>query len=321
MTRLQAASQAPSNVALFFAVDDARGEPVPDLRAHDFRIFEDGKLVSVDESKQTIVSPELAADHHTLLLVDMSASVTASDQLAAIAAATREFVTTLEPHQHVAVYAFDGSKNLYEVLPFAHSPTQTQQVLERLRAFESKDFSTNLHGALLAALAELDQSLQRGAAPLHFGSLVVFTDGTDRANRVPYQQMIDAVEASAHSVFALGVGREIDDSTLARIGKSGYIRAEDSAASHAAFREIAERIVRLTRRYYLLSYCSPARAGQHTVTIEASAQGRRGRIDYAFDASGFGPSCDPSRPPAFDGAARSLELQASPDDVTRAQRP
>lgn len=309
LTRLQAAARTPSNVAVFFAVDDARGEPIADLLANDFRIYEDGRRVSLDESRQTIVNPELAASHYTLLLVDMSASVTASDQLGAVSAAAREFMTTLEPYQHVAVYAFDGGKSLYEIVPFTQTGPQALEGLARLRSFETKDPSTNLNGAVLAALSELDRGVRRASSPLRFGTLVVFTDGTDRANRVPYQQMIDAVEASEHGVYALGVGHEIDDSTLARIGKTGYIRVEDSSAAHNAFHEIADRLVRLTRRYYLLSYCSPARAGQHTVTIEAVAQGRRGQLDYPFDASGFGPRCDPSRPPPFDTTGRSRKLQ------------
>ncbi|MET0386346.1 MAG: VWA domain-containing protein [Polyangiales bacterium] len=314
LTLLSAAARPPSNVAVFFAVDTDDGEPVANLLAEDFHIYEDDKLVSVHESQQTIVNPEIAATHYTLLLVDMSASVTASDQLDAITRSAREFVSQVAPYQRVAVYAFDGSKNLYEVVPFATAGAETARAWDRLRQFESRDPSTNLHGAVLQALGELDKALQRAHAPLRFGTLVVFTDGTDRADRVPYQQMIDAVEASPHNVYALGVGHEIEDSVLSRIGKTGYIRVEDSAASSAAFHEIGDRIVRFTRRYYLLSYCSPARAGQHVVRIEATAEGRRGELDYAFDAAGYGPRCDPTRPPPFDikGTSRGLREKLRP---------
>ena len=77
LTKLEAAAHRPSNVAVFFAVDKADGEPVANLLANDFKIYEDGKLVSVDESQQTIVNTEIAAAHYTLLLVDLRASVTA----------------------------------------------------------------------------------------------------------------------------------------------------------------------------------------------------------------------------------------------------
>ena len=62
LTRIEAASSKPSNVAVFFAVD--RGEtPVADLLASDFNVYEDDKLVSVDESRQTVVNPQIAAAH------------------------------------------------------------------------------------------------------------------------------------------------------------------------------------------------------------------------------------------------------------------
>lgn len=309
LTRLEAASRPPGNVAVFFAVDRADGKPVVDLLASDFNIYEDGKLVSLDESQQTIVNPRIAAAHYTLLLVDMSGSVTASEQLAAVTAAAGEFVNQVEHYQRIAVYAFDGSKNLYEIMPFSPTGPQTARALQALSSFQSRDPSTNLHGAVLQALSELDKALGRSDVPLRFGSLVVFTDGTDRANRVPFQQMVDAVEATRHHVYALGIGREIDDSSLARIGKTGYIRVDDGSASRNAFQEIADRIVGYTRRYYLLSYCSPARAGEHTVSIEAVSKGQTGRLDYAFNAAGFGPSCDPSRPPPFDTTGRTRRMR------------
>jgi von Willebrand factor type A domain len=325
LTRIEAASSKPSNVAVFFAVD--RDEtPVADLLASDFNIYEDDRLVSVDESRQTIVNPQIAAAHFTLLLVDMSASVSASEQMHEIAAAAIQFVGQVSKQQRVALYAFDGSKNLYEISAFTPTEQQTAQGLNSLETFQSRDPSTNLNGAVVQALRELDKTLHGSNVPLRFGTLVVFTDGTDRANRVPLQEMVDAVEGSPHAVYAIGVGHEIDDSTLSRIGKSGYIRVEDSSASSAAFGEIGERIVHFTQRYYLLSYCSPSRAGKHKVTIEAVSDGDKGRLDYEFDAAGFDGGCDPNRPAPFDTTGKTRRtrermLAGPSDEVEKAETP
>src|SRR5512146_282623 len=70
---VDASVQKPSNVAVYFTVDTREGEPVPGLTADKFNIYEDEKLVSPFESKQTILNPEVAAMHYLLLLVDMSA--------------------------------------------------------------------------------------------------------------------------------------------------------------------------------------------------------------------------------------------------------
>jgi hypothetical protein len=305
-TLIDAAYRKPSNVAVYFAVDDADGEPVADLLASDFNIYEDGKLVSRDESRQSIVNPEVAAVHYTLLLVDMSASVTESDQVDKIVAASSDFAARVEPYQKVAVYAFDGSPNLYEVTPFTESEARASLGLGKLSEFMTRDPSTNLHGAIVQALDKLKHALARAKVPLRFGTLVVFTDGTDRAARVTYQEMLDAIEASEYSMFAIGVGNEIDDTTLSRIGTSGYIRVDNSTELQNGFSEIGDRIVRHTRRYYLLSYCSPARAGQHKATIEAKTKGKQGELAYDFDATGFGPGCDATKPPPFDTSGRTL---------------
>jgi len=308
-TLIEAAHRKPSNVAVYFAVNDGNGEPVADLLASDFNIYEDGKIVSRDESRQTIVNPEVAAVHYTVLLVDMSASVTESDQVGRIVAAANDFVTRVEPYQKVAVYAFDGAPELYEITPFTESEQRTSQGLGKLGEFRTRDPSTNLHGAVVLALDKLKQGLKGAKVPLRFGTLVVFTDGTDRASRVPLQQMLDAIDASEDSIFAIGVGNEIDDPTLARIGKAGYIRVENSAALSDAFKQVGDRIARSTRRYYLLSYCSPARAGKHTVTVEAVTKQGKGQVEYEFDAAGFGPGCDATKPPPFDTSGRSLRAR------------
>lgn len=305
LTKVDAAYRKPSNVALFFAVEDNDGEPVADLLATDFKIYEDGKIVSIDESRQTIVNPEVAAVHQTLLLVDMSASVTESDQVAQIVQAAQQFVAQVGSYQKVAVYAFDGSKEIHEIAPFSDDGRRANAGLAKLSAFHTKDPSTNLHGAVVKGLQRLDESLDRATVPLRFGTLVVFTDGTDRAARVPLQEMVDAIDASANEVFAIGVGNEIDDATLARIGRSGYIRVDDTDALRGAFAQIGDRIVGYTRRYYLLSYCSPARAGKHVVTIEAHARDTSGQLSYEFDAKGFEPGCDASAPPPFDTTGRT----------------
>src|SRR5688572_21420646 len=66
---INASARRPANVAVFFTVDRNNGDPVPGLTADRFRIYEDGSPVSQLESRQTILNPEVAAVHYTLLLM------------------------------------------------------------------------------------------------------------------------------------------------------------------------------------------------------------------------------------------------------------
>src|SRR5580692_4341527 len=303
---IKTAEQRPSNVAIYFKVQMRSGEPVGGLSANEFRIYEDRQLVSQYESKQTIVNPEVAAAHYTLLLVDMSGSVTESGAVDTLIQAAGTFTDRVEKQEKVGVYAFAGDTDLYPIVPFTDQPASAKSGLGQLATFKPRDPSTNLHGAVVKALDQLDTSLGRAPQPLKFGTLVVFTDGTDRASRVTEAAMEQHVHEKPFDVFAIGLGGEIKPSELAAIGKNGTAMAADGRSVVKAFDDIGARVEGRTRSYYLLSYCSPARAGQHQVRIEAvlkDAQGsgeQTGSVDSTFDATGFAPGCDPHTPPSFD---------------------
>src|SRR5579864_2376474 len=111
---VQASVQKPSNVAVYFTVDTRGGDPVPGLTAEQFHIYEDDKLVSPFESKQTILNPEVAAMHYTLLLMDMSGSVTQSGSVPVLEEAASKFTQRVGQYQKTGIYAFDGRA---EIIP------------------------------------------------------------------------------------------------------------------------------------------------------------------------------------------------------------
>ncbi len=300
LSLIDASAQRPSNVAVYFTVDTSGGDPVAGLEATSFRIYEDGHLVSIHESKQTILNPEVAAAHYTLLLVDMSGSVTESGDVPTIVAAAASFGDKVGKYQTVGVYAFDGRREIVPIAGFTGSSRALRGSVDRLRTFRSRDPSTNLNGAVVQALGILDRRLARSRVPLRFGTLVVFTDGSDRAARVKKETLHNILDNSAHDVFVIGVGAEIDESELRAIGRSGAIMTKKRDEIASAFAQAADRIEAFSQRYYLLGYCSPARAGKHVVRIEASAGGKRGSLTYEFDARKFGPRCNPKKRPAFD---------------------
>src|SRR6185436_577563 len=229
-------------------------------------------------------------------LVDMSGSFTESDQVPALQAAATELVSQVEgSSQRVAVYAFDGEEEIHEIVGFTTGGGATSGVA-RLGGFHPQDPSTNLHGAVVQGLATLDEALSHSQVPLRFGTLVVFTAGTDHAARVSRGDMGHAIDESTYDVFAIGVGTEIDEGTLGDVGRDGYVLVEDSAAITEAVRQVGERVVQMTQRFYLLSYCSPARAGEHRVTVEAVTPEASGSLTYQFDATGFGPDCHSESP-------------------------
>jgi hypothetical protein len=294
---VDASVRKPSNVAVYFAVDTRAGEPVADLTPQDFRIYEDGEPVSILESKQTILQPEVAAIHYTLLLVDMSGSVVDSGDMPALVQAASSFADRVGPYQKVAVYTFDGSPHITPITGFGGNLRGGIGTLANRRP---RDPSTNLNGAVIEGVRVLSQQMDRAPVPLRFGTLVVFTDGTDRAHRAGPQDVQTALDGAGFETYVIGVGQEVDSSQLSKIGHSGTFASQDRGDIQKGFDEIGARIEAASKRYYLLSYCSPSRAGEHDVQIEALAHGTAGRLSYHFNAAGFGPTCDPNQRPSFD---------------------
>ena len=292
---VDASVQKPSNVAVYFTVDTRKGDPVPGLTAEQFHIYEDDRLVSPYESKQTILNPEVAATHYTLLLVDMSGSVTQSGALPALQEAVSRFTSRVGQYQKTAIYGFDGRPDIVPIHGFSSEGGGS------LGGFATRDPSTNLNGAVVKAIDVLDKALEKAAQPLRFGTLVVFTDGTDHAHRVSPNDLDDALDKVDFDVFVIGVGAEIDEKELRAIGRSGAALSKDPAAVGTQFDQIAARIEGYSKRFYLLSYCSPARAGEHELRVEPFLpDGKKGSVTYRFNAMGFGPNCDPNRKPSFD---------------------
>lgn len=296
---VDASVDKPSNVVVYFTVDTREGEPVPGLTADKFNIYEDRHLISLYESKQTILNPEVATIRYTLLLLDMSGSVVESGQVPLIQQAVDVFVGGVGEQEMVAIFAFDGREEIIPVAPFSDRQGQLAGRAGRLSSWKTKDPSTNLNGAIIEAVKVIEEARATSDVPLTFGNLVVFTDGTDRAHRATSSEAIHAVSDADISMYVIGLGGEVDQEVMEHLGKDGFVKVEDQDTLVQAFEEVALHIQGLASRFYLLSYCSPARAGIHRLEVEAVYGEKKGKLKYNFDAEGFEPDCDPNRPPSF----------------------
>jgi hypothetical protein len=254
--------------------------------------------------------------------MDMSGSVVNSGAVSDLEMAASSFAEKLGKTQQIAVYAFDGSKDIYPITGFTGGGGTVRAGLGALHSFKPRDPSTNLHGAIIEALKVLDKQMQHATMPLRFATLVVFTDGSDSAHRVSHadlERALDQAEGRT-SVFVIGVGAEIDPAELQAVGRSGAVLSKNPAEVKAAFEKVATRVEAFTKSFYLLSYCSPARAGEHDVRISADSKGRgSGSLSYHFNAKGFEPNCDPNTPPAFDVMHPGQRRKGAPKSSPSAQ--
>ena len=291
--------QKPSNVAVYVAVSDG-DLAVTDLQPESFKVYENEQLLDADDTHQLLLPKELAAYHHTLLLVDVSGEGSADDRLAR---AVASFVETVRATQAVSVYAFDGGPNLHAVAEFQKSADTGPVDVRALSKWGSADTSRNLNGALLSGLKELDARLAAQAKRVRVGTLVLFTRGSDLAGRVSQADAERAVSNTTDDVIALSIAEQTGR-TLSDIGKSGVVRAQNEDALGTAFEEAALKARDLYDKHYLIAYCSPARGGSRRLKVEVRFRNREGEDKQGaffqdFDATGFGPGCRSESMPRF----------------------
>lgn len=295
---LATTSQRPSNVGAYVAVSD-NDVPLTELEPSNFRVYENGQLVPSDQTELTLLDTNLVAAHQVVLLMDMSSAQTPAARTTAAKAALN-FVEKVLPKEAVAIFAFDGGDNL---VPIATLPRSNGAVtMAALENFTPRDKSRNLNGAVIAGLAKLDSLLTQSGKVVRVGALVIYASGPDMAGRVDRDKAHDAVWESQYDVLGVGVGEQAD--AIENLARRGLTRAQSADTVPIAFEEVASKTVEQLEKHYLVSYCSPARAGTRQLRLEVSYTNKEGEehhgdFETEFSAKGFGPGCNPSVTPRF----------------------
>jgi uncharacterized protein YegL len=298
MTLLEAETLLPAVVRIYFRLT-CDGHSVPDLTAEDFTVLEDGDSISIFESSQQIVPTVAGYQLSTMLLLDMSGSMVEAGLVDELQDAADTFIDRLGTEHEVAIYTFDGRTDIAPLVSFTQDADALNAGIASLTDYEVVDTSTNLNGAILAALDVIDTEAIVHSDKLFGGTLAVFTDGKDQAGRVEDEEAVAAATTTDHAVYSIGLGAEIDESHLTAVGTSGAYFAADVDALADAFDEVATSILEQANSLYIMAYCSPKRAGTHELELELTGTG--GGISNTFDATGFEGGCDPTDfvPPEF----------------------
>jgi hypothetical protein len=291
-------AQLPSVVRLAVRIT-CDGDAVGGKTEDDFLILEDGTEVSSYESDLQIVPTVAAYRMVTALVLDMSGSIVDSGNLSALQVAAKSFIASSSADQFTAIYLFDGREDIQEWVSFTNDKSELEAGIDLLGTYETVDPSTNLNGAVLDGLFELNQEATRYDDQIFWGNLVLFTDGSDQAGRVSDSDAVSAVRTSDYSVYTVGLGGEADGEHLDALGTGGSLLATNVEDLETVFQDLATTLVNEASSVYVLAYCSPKRSGEHTLALRLKGTGRA--INFDFDATGFEAGCDPTDfiPPEF----------------------
>ena len=295
--RTATSSGVSGGIALFFTVEDCEGRPVTGLVAEDFSLLEDGEALSSEA--QATVLPQAGVGVFVSLVLDLSSST--APVLGELVDGARAFVDTLEAARlpvQVQVLAFGGEAMATERQRHTLDLDAARAALDGLRSWTPGDVgSTNLNGAVVQALQQSAAAQQAyrdrnlGGA-FSTGYVVVFTDGRDTARRVDVPTVQSAVSASPDTLMVVGLqGADWRPDAIAALGARYTVEAPDAGQLPREFSAVANRIAGQASRSYLVGYCSPSRAGSHTVAVNVSGTQTRTQAVYDFDAGGFDGSC------------------------------
>jgi len=300
-------SQKPGNVALYVSVSK-HGNGVLGLTKEDFKVYENGAPLDNEQVKLTLLSTNPSTSRHATVLVDMS-KMLKREEKKSLADALRPFIARLRQREPVSLYAFDGAEKAHLVQEYSQlesraEPDEKDTSMERLLAFSRKDASTSLYSAVIDGAEQLSKSLAAEGRPVENGTLIVIALNPDTAGRVEQSKLRDFVDESPHHVFLMTVGTAASSADLGFIGKTGGTRAGSTMTMSAPLNDVANAVDDELFRNYLVSYCSPGRAGKRDLKLEVTtrdAQGKTsvGSYSTVFDADGFGPGCDPGAMPRF----------------------
>ncbi len=312
----------PARVSLFFSVDTCDGSPVSGLSAEAFEVQEDGKPLSVLESKRAVRAKGQKYRMASVLLLDLSGSVLRTGDFTALKEASARYVRTVlgarDDGQRLAILTFDGRETPEVLVDFTGDQTTALRGLDGLETrqcavnadcsgfadrrtcagWRCVDDSTNLNGAVVKALDRLDEALAKETqVAWKEGALVVFTDGSDQAARVSTFQMLERAGRSTVRRFTVGLGGEIDEKTLRALGSDGAWPVSKASSLSEAFDSVAAKVTSRANRFYLLEYCSPKRNAEHSVKVvarwtKADGETLTGGLSRTFDATGFASGCE-----------------------------
>jgi hypothetical protein len=310
-------AQKPSNVALLLEVTES-GEPVPGLEPKNFKLYENDQVLSPDDAKQTLLDRTPVTAERAVLLIELHGQPS-SNERSRIVRAVEVFVEKIRPTLPVSVFAYDGSDSLKNVGDYARGGGATSA--SALLTLPGPDGSRNLHGAIVDGVRQLELKLGSEGKPVRLGTLVVVARGPDLANRTTQDRMAQVLEAVRFDVMAVGIG---EDTPYLGFARSGVVHAQSADTLPIALDEAATRVVATHGKYYLVAYCSPARAGERRVKVEvayATKNGdeRGGSVEHDFDATGFGPGCNPNTPPRFTARTAGASATSEPPAAAPAQ--
>lgn len=301
-------TSSPSNVSIFFKLEDNQELPIPNLTEDSFTFYEQGLIndicptfISEDEANRKIQNSPQTFRYSTILVLDLSGSVV-NNHLDDLKEASIKFIEEVIPDTpdsgfEMGIWWFDGNANLHELTALTDDRLQLINSVNSITSSLPTDNSTNLYGAVVQA-TEIVENIENNLPEnlISSSSIVFFTDGEDRAQIETKNNAYSTIDNAPPNItfFAIGLGSEINEEDLRKFGRDGLERLDESDIESlvTTFAKVGELVIAEAGSYYIFEYCSPLRNGEARLVIEVSINGQIGFMQFDYSASGFTSGCN-----------------------------
>ena len=302
-----------------------------DFQPKDFVLLEDGQPISGSESAAGTQLLKGNVTLNTALLIDLSGSV-ADDEASfkklkdsVLAFAKDYFSSTDNTSLRLGLFSFDGRLGYRSLVP-GYSFIARQQLPLLLESIENltcpsdycSDKSTNLNESLQSLtinLQRLSDSVGDSNLQKNMTNLIVYTDGTDRADLLPSTAVESIIKKSRVNHYGVTVGTEVNQEQIKKLSPSGSFHGSEMGDLQAIFKKLVAHLKDQASANMTIEYCSPKRRGSHTLTVQVKYQGSfLASKDFQFEASSESNLCRVTGhgSQSLDQSTLPLDLQLNP---------
>jgi VWFA-related protein len=271
-------------VTINVSVRTPNGQPVTDLSAQDFEVFDAGERTPLEDFRGTPAPVTVA------VLFDVSGSMDVGKNLVRGRATVRQLLGWLTPDRdRVALFAFDT--RLEQLQPFTFVPADVEARLDGLRPFGQT--------SLYDATSETARVLARQGGDHQ--AVVVVTDGADTSSRSTPDQVAAVARAIEVPVYIIEVVSPLDHP-----GRDTAVTFGAAAVPHDPLRDLssvtggawfavstpadqsatAQQIVTDLRQQYQLAFAMSTRAGWHALDVRVHRKNVVVRARRGYQAGG-----------------------------------
>jgi VWFA-related protein len=269
-------------IAFDVIATDASGNYVRDLRAEDFRVYEDGRSRALDffaATDQATLSRPLAV----VFALDLSGSLK-PEEISTLRQASLRFIELMKGESVFAALAFNYDVKILQ--GFTDDPRRIERAFSQLEKFEG---STRIYDAVDRAITMLVKGPRERKGRALRRAIVVISDGFDSASVIDRRELIRRANAAGVTVYSMTLPSYMLSATrstervITPLDASRLVAAtggRDFEADTKDFTPIFRALAEEIKASYALAYYPDHRDGKfHQVRVETTRPGVRLRVN------------------------------------------